>query len=107
MRQASPKSLLSFDWVPSLRGIAANELADAVARHYASSVRAKVRLPAAVQDFWDHPLLSWTWALFDENGRPSLDVLVESTYELFDPVLPEHSSSVVEEVVNTSSCSTS
>ena len=89
------KSLLSFDWVPSHCGIAANELADAVAKYYAGCGARRLSLPAAVHQFWSHPLLSWTWALFDPTERPSLEDLMKPGYEPMDKVEPAHVAAVV------------
>ena len=88
-------SLLCFDWVPSHCGIAANELADAVAKFFAGQGGDISLLPEAVHRFWQHPFLSWTWALFDQCGRPALETLDQSAYEPPDVVHSEHVAAVV------------
>ena len=91
-------SLLHFDWVPSHCGIAANELADVVARHFAQDPAAPPRLPSAVDAFWRHPLLPWVWTLFDASCSIDLEHLCSGRYEPFDPVQPEHVAAVTSDV---------
>ena len=92
------KSLLCFDWVPSHCGIAANELADAVAKHFARDPATPERLPDAVKAFWRHPLLPWAWTLFDGGCSIDLERLESGCYEPFDAVRPEHVAAVTSDV---------
>ena len=91
-------SMLACRWIPSHQGTAANELADAVARFYAQPPAPGSLVAAPVWDFWQHPLLPWTWALFNGDGLPDLGSLLGGRGEPVDPLQSSHVQAVVKEV---------